>query len=204
MGLFTSRTSISEALFFGVQQRVLGLFFGQPGRSFHGNEVMHLTHSGKGGLQRELRRLTDSGLLTVTALGNQKRYQANAASPIFEELCSIVQKTFGFAYLLREALRPLEGRISLAFVYGEAARPAQASTGAIELLVLSETLTYPEVIATLEAIEGRLGREVVAALYTPTTFETRRTGGSTFVQGLLGQPKLFLIGAEADLRAKGG
>ena len=69
MGLTKTNIGLSEALFTGVQQRVLALLFGQPDRSFHVNELMRLASSGKGGLQRELRRLTEPGLVSVTEVG---------------------------------------------------------------------------------------------------------------------------------------
>src|SRR5689334_15857469 len=58
-----------DALFSGVQQRVLAMLFGMPERSFYRNELMQLTKSGKGALQRELERLEKSGLVTVRSQG---------------------------------------------------------------------------------------------------------------------------------------
>lgn len=89
--------NVGTALFSGVQQRILGALFGHPEKSFYRNELMRLTSSGKGALQRELDRLERSGLVTVRAVGNQKHYQANRDAPIFEELRGIVMKTFGIA-----------------------------------------------------------------------------------------------------------
>jgi len=105
MGLIQSR--LGDALFAGVQQRVLGALFGNPERSFYGNELLRLTASGKGALQRELDRLVKAGLVTVRAVGNQKHYQANPEAPIFEELHGIAVKTFGVGDVVREALLPL-------------------------------------------------------------------------------------------------
>ena len=42
-------------------------------------------------MQRELARLSGSGLLTVTRVGTQKHYQANAESAVFAELCAIAR-----------------------------------------------------------------------------------------------------------------
>jgi predicted nucleotidyltransferase len=86
-------SSIADALFFGVQQRVLGALFGNADQSFYVNELMRLTGSGKGALLRELERLVAAGLVSVRTMGNQKHYQARRESPIFEELTSILQKT---------------------------------------------------------------------------------------------------------------
>jgi len=87
--------SLSAALFSNTQQRVLGLLFGQPERSFFATELIGLSGGGSGAVQRELKRLDESGLVTVRRIGNQKHYQANPRSPIFPELCGIVQKTVG-------------------------------------------------------------------------------------------------------------
>jgi len=116
------KPGVADALFAKVQQRVLGVLFGNPRRSFYANEVIALAHSGTGAVQRELARLEDAGLVTVTRVGKQKHYQANAASPVFEELRGLVLKTSGLADLLREALAPVERRIRAAFVYGSIAK----------------------------------------------------------------------------------
>ena len=91
----TARTGLADALFSATQQRVLALLFGQTGRSFFTNELIGLVGAGSGAVQREVRRLAESGLVTVTYIGSQKHYQANPAAPIFEELRSIVTKTLG-------------------------------------------------------------------------------------------------------------
>lgn len=71
----SSRRNLSDALFSGTKQRVLGILYGQPDRSFYANELIGLAASGSGAVQRELATLTNSGLVTVQAVGNQKHYQ---------------------------------------------------------------------------------------------------------------------------------
>src|SRR3546814_6961341 len=88
----SSSRSLSDALFSGTKQRVLGILYGQPARSFYANELISLAASGSGAVQRELATLTNSGLITVRSVGNQKHYQANPDSPIFNEPCAIIQK----------------------------------------------------------------------------------------------------------------
>ena len=60
----------------------------------------------------DLVRCVACNLVTVRPLGQQKHFQANPASPIFAELCGIVQKTVGLAEPLREALAPLASRFA--------------------------------------------------------------------------------------------
>ena len=63
-----------------------------------------------------------AGLLVTFRQGNQQHYRANTESPVYQELLSIVRKTFGVADVIREALEPLDSSIQLAFVYGSMAK----------------------------------------------------------------------------------
>ncbi len=129
------RTSLAAALFSNTQQRVLAFLFGQPQRSYFATELIRLAGGGSGAVQRELKRLDESGLVTVTRLGNQKHYQANPESPIFAELCGIVQKTVGLAEPLREVLLPFADNITAAFVFGSVAKRSDTAGSDIDLLI---------------------------------------------------------------------
>lgn len=144
MGMKSETASLSSALFSNTQRRVLAFLFGQPERSFFATELIGLVDSGSGAVQRELKRLTESGLVTVSRLGNQKHYQANPESSIFSELCAIVQKTVGLAEPLRAALEPFTGAIVAAFVYGSVAKGSDTAQSDIDLMVVSDSLEYAD------------------------------------------------------------
>jgi predicted nucleotidyltransferase len=191
--------ALGDALFSGVQQRVLAALFGTPERSYYGNELMRLTGSGKGALQRELDRLERSGLVTARRIGNQKHYQANAQAPIFEELRGIVLKTFGAADVLRRALEPLARRIAAAFIYGSIAARTDTSRSDIDLLVLSEDAGYQDLIKALGPAERKLGRKVNPTVYSRGELARKRAERDGFLPRVLAGPKIFLIGGERDL-----
>jgi predicted nucleotidyltransferase len=188
------RTSLGDALFFGVQRRVLGLLFGHPDQSFHGNEIIGLTASGRGAVRRELDRLAAAGLLTVTPVGNQKRYQANPRSPIFAEIRAIVSKTFGVADEIRSALAGLAHRISLAFVYGSVAKQTDTSSSDVDLLVVSDKLGYQDLLGALEACEARIGRRINPTVFSANDFGRERSERDSFVNRVLEQSVIALIG----------
>lgn len=192
-------TGIADALFTKVQQRVLGVLFGNPDRSFYANEVISLADSGTGAVQRELASLEAAGLVTVTRIGKQKHYQANAAAPVFEELRGLVLKTSGLADVLRGALAPLAERISAAFVYGSVAKGRDTAASDIDLMVVSDTLTYADIFAVLEAAATRLGRPVNPTVYSREELDKRIKQDNAFVKRVLAQPKLWAIGQESDL-----
>ena len=194
-----ANASLSDALFTKTQQRVLALLFGQPGRVFGVSELIQATGAGSGAVQREIARLAGSGLLAMDQIGNQKRYRANPDSPIHDELVAIVAKTFGLAAPLREALAPLADRIELAFVYGSVAKRSDTATSDIDLMIVSDNLTYADVVSALHPLAERLGREVNPTLYSRPELHKRRDAGNAFVERVLAQPKLWVIGGEDDL-----
>lgn len=191
-------TSLADALFSGTQQRVLGLLFGQPGRSFFATELIALAGSGSGAVQRELKRLAESGLVTQTRVGNQRHYQANPDSPLFAALHDIVLKTSGLAEPLRAALSPLADRILAACVYGSVASGADTAGSDIDVLLVAETLTLEEAYAALEPVEQRLARKISVTLYTPAEFRRRKAGGNAFLTKVLAAP---LIPLQGDIHA---
>src|SRR5688572_23900594 len=152
------RPGLADALFAKVQQRVLGVLFGNPGRSFYANEVISLARSGTGAVQRELVRLEAAGLVTANRIGKQKHYQANQASPVFQELRGLVLKTSGLVDVLRDALAPTSGVIRAAFVYGSVAKGSDTAASDIDLMVIADDLTYADLFAALEDASSRLGR----------------------------------------------
>ena len=195
-----ANANLSDALFTATQQRVLGCLFGQSGRSFTVTELIQITGAGSGAVQREVARLAGSGLLNMEQLGNQKRYRANPDSPIHDELASIVRKTFGLAIPLREALAPIADAIHAAFVYGSVAKGQDTTASDIDLMVVSDTLVYGEVMAVLDPASERLGREINPTLYTQAELRKRMDTGNSFVTRGLKQPRLWLIGGEHAFR----
>ncbi|MGH7318299.1 MAG: nucleotidyltransferase domain-containing protein [Candidatus Rokuibacteriota bacterium] len=188
-------------MFAKVQQRVLGVLFGNPGRSFYANEVIGLARSGTGAVQRELARLEGAGLVTAKRIGKQKHYQANSTSPVFQELRALVLKTSGLADVLREAVAPVSGRIRAAFVYGSIAKGEDTAASDIDLMVIGEGLTYADLFGALEKASAQLGRKVAPTIYSRKELARRVREDNAFVTRVLEQPKLWLIGGESDLAA---
>lgn len=195
----SSSTSLADVLFTPVQQRVLALLFGQPGRSFRSAELISLADSGIGAVHRQLIRLEDSGLVKVTRVGNQKHYQANADSPIFSELHGLIVKTVGLVGPLKEALAPFKVSVHAAFVYGSIAKGTDTAGSDIDLMVIGDNLSYAEVYGALQSAEETLQRPIQVSLMTLRDWQRKLAAGSPFVTRILAQPKIPLIGSIDDL-----
>lgn len=192
----TTATSTADALFPRVRQRVLALLYAHPDRSFFTNEIVALAQSGNGAVQRELVALASAGLLNVDARGNQKHYQANTASPVFEELRGLVLKTSGLVDVLRVALAPLSDRIPAAFVYGSLAKKQDTAASDVDLMVITDSLGYAEVFEELEGAAQTLGRKVNPTIYTTDELKKRIAQRNAFATRVLSGDKLWVIGSE--------
>lgn len=187
-----------DLLFSAYRRQVLSLLLLRPDDSLHVREISRVTRVPAGSLHRELRVLTEAGLLLREPMGNQVRYRANRACPIYPELAEIFRKTAGLADLLREALGPLAGRITAAFVFGSLAKGAETTTSDVDVFVVGQ-VGFAEVVTALSPLRERLGREVNPVVMTPEEFADLRAAGERFVERVMGGPKLFVMGANDDL-----
>jgi len=191
--------SLADALFTPVQQRVLTLLFAQPERSFQSAELIRLVGSGTGATHRVLSRLTETGLVGAQRVGNQKHYRANPDSPIFQELRGLVIKTMAVVEPVRRVLAPLSDQISAAFVYGSIAKGEESVHSDIDLLVLTDTLTYPDLIELLQEAEDLLGRPVNPTLMGVAEWQAKRREPDSFARRVAAGPKLMIMGSEDEL-----
>lgn len=192
-------TGLADALFTPVQQRVLALLFGQPDRRFQSAELIRLARGGTGAVHRQLERLAASGLVTVESIGNQKHYRARRDSPVFNELHGLVVKTIGVAEPLRRALASRGDAIRAAFVYGSVARGTDKAGSDIDLMVISDSVGYPELFEDLQAVEGVLARKVNPTVMSTSQWRNRRRRASSFAARVASQPRVFVIGSDDGL-----
>lgn len=191
--------SIADALFSESQSRLFRWLFGQPERSFHLSELRRLTGLGSASLQRELRKLNEAGLVSSERVGNLRRIQANPKSPIFSELVTLTRKTLGIEPMLREALLPLIPRLRAAWVYGSVARLTDTAMSDIDVMIVGENLALGEVLEQLLPLEAGLGRKINPTCYSSAEFERRRAEPDSFVNRVLAQPILPLVGEIDEL-----
>lgn len=195
--------SIATALFTDSQIRIFRWLFGQPSREFHLSELRRLSGLGSASLQRELKRLTDAGLVHSERVGNLRRFRANPQSPVFSELAGLTRKTLGAEPLLREALLPLVPALKTAWIFGSVARQSDTAQSDIDVMLVGEDLHLARVLELLLPVEGQLGRKINPTCYTLAEFERRRAEPDSFVNRVLAQPVLPLIG-DAHESARAG
>ncbi len=182
-----------EILFGAYRRRILALLLLHPDESFYVREIGRLTGVPAGSLHRELKLLCDAGLLLRSAAGNQVRYQVDSTCPIQEELAGIFRKTAGLADVLREALTPLAGKVSMAFIFGSVAQGKERATSDVDVVVVGSA-SFAAVVEALSRAGERLRRAVNPVVMTRAAFEAKLAGRDRFVARLAREPKIFLLG----------
>lgn len=185
--------SIGDALFTKTQQRVLGLLYGSPDKSFYTNEIVRRADMGRGTVRRELERLVSAGLLELSREGNQLHYRANRGCPVYKELLGIVKKTFGVVDVIREALTPVAEKIDWAFIFGSVASGKETASSDIDLMIIGDA-GYSEVVTALYSVQASLGREINPKLFTKDEWIKRRVSDDAFIKDVLNKPRMDVMG----------
>jgi predicted nucleotidyltransferase len=191
-------SGVASGLFGSVQQQVLALLYGQPAREFRTSEVIHLAKSGTGAVHRVLLKLDRAGLLESWRLGNQKYYRANRQSPVFQELHGLIIKTVGLAEPIRDALKSVSRQVAGAAVYGSVAKGTDTSNSDVDLLVLSDDLSHPDLYEALRPVEVAIGRPINPTLMTPGEWETKVRTPGTFAARIAQHPMVLVMGTVND------
>jgi len=193
--------SLKDAVFTDSQAKVYLWIYGQPERSYHLSELRRLTGLGSASLQREINRLVVAGLANSALKGNQRQISANRQSPLFKELSDLTSKVMGAAALLTEALLPINRKIEVAFLYGSVAKQSDNAESDIDIMIVGSDLTLNELLDQLLPVEEMLCRKVNPTCYTVGEFKKRLSDTDSFVNKVLSQPIIQLLGNVDDFRS---
>jgi hypothetical protein len=142
----TTQTQFAGRSLFGhTRSALLAMLYGHADQSFYVRQLVRAVGAGHGALQRELKYMTEMGLVLRKTQGNQVLYQANSQSPIFSEIKGLIMKTVGIHDVICTALVSLEPKIQIAFVYGSMARQKERANSDVDLMVLGDA-SFSEVV----------------------------------------------------------
>ena len=192
----------AAALFPKTRQDILSALIMRPRRSWYLTDLARHLNSPKTSLQRELANLESARIIIRRVEGRNVHYQANPACPFLPELQGLLAKTSGLVDVLRDALRPLNKRISVAFVFGSVARGEEVAESDVDLMVMGE-VGLAELAQPIQKARERLGREVSLVTVPPEEF-TAKVLEAGFMKAVLKGPKLFIVGNADDMEAIAG
>jgi len=186
-------SQLVDALFTATQQKVLGLLYVRPEKSFYTREILRLTGMGVATIKRELDRMVAAGILSMTKIGNQHHYQANPECPVYQELLGIVKKTFGVSDVIKLALSPLSSQIDLAFIFGSVASGKETSASDVDLMIIGD-VNFVEAVSALYSVLTILGREINPKIYSKGEWIQMQKTNDAFIKEVLAKPRMDVIG----------
>lgn len=199
MGKNTQNNKLSEILFGKTRQAVLSLLYGHADESFYLRQILRVVGGGMGAVQRQINALVDAELVTRFHKGKQIYYQANAQSPVYGELKSIIIKTAGIGDIIKIALAPLAHQIDCAFIYGSVASGTEKADSDVDVVVVGN-INFSDVVSTLSPAQDTIGREINPTVYPPDEFKAKLLKKNHFIKTILAGEKIYLIGDENELK----
>ena len=175
------------------QQRLLGLFYTNPERSFYMQEVGRILRKQPGVFQRTLNALVDAGWLISEYRGHARFFRANTHHSLYPELKRIVAKTSGAEGVLRTLVARLPA-VKLALVYGSFAKGKEREGSDIDLLVVGNPHAEGRLLRAIGRLEKSLQREINYKLYSEREYRARRAKRDAFLQEILSDTVLVLKG----------
>lgn len=184
---------LASTLFGKTRRALLSKLFIEPERDFRLREISRITSISPGSVQHELKQLLDADLVVQKREHGLVTYRANKASPIYDELRSIVEKTSGINELIGKALEPVAKKIRCAFIYGSVARGSNKSRSDVDLLVVG-SIAFGDLVKRLQPVEERIGREISPRVYSEAEFKKRVADKDRFLSAVLAERVVPVVG----------
>ena len=187
-----STKSIDESLFGRIRRQLLCLFFLNPGKSYFLLQLIDLLRTGRGGVQRELANLVESGIITRAKSGMKVFFSLAEDCTVTDEMQRLLRKFVNY-----------EDMVSLAVSdYGTSIRTAVMSIDAkgghsLPLNLLVSFDGDPEIFRReIERIELLTGIETVLLTVRPHELKEciRTNSGARWIEG----GKWKLLAGKAD------
>ena len=178
------------------QTLILEIFFNHPEKSYYLRELGRLIGKEPGIFQKDINTLVNRGILLSEYQANSRFFRLNEKHPLFRELKTIFFKTLGAKGKLKKALDKIKN-IKIAFIFGSFAQSIEDSYSDIDLMIIGNP-DEDQFISEISKIEGRLDREINYHIFSLADWKNEIKKNS-FLENILSQSKIFLIGDENGL-----
>ena len=179
-----------------IRQKIILLFVYNPDKEYYINEIARLIGTSAGNVQRELKKLSESGFLTKNSKGNAVYFKINRSNPLLPDIKSIVDKTIGLSHILEKELQKTEG-INFAFLFGSFVKGDFGQDSDIDLYVIGE-INDGELYRKIRKAEEKINREINYHLATQEEF--KKSLKKSFFHKEIVAKRALIIGNENEFR----
>ena len=174
------------------QSLILSLFYTNPRKTYHMQEIGRILGKSPGVFQRTLNGLVEKGYLRSEYRANFRLFQANTSHPFYPELRKIVTKTGGVEGRLKSLVDGIK-TISAAFIFGSFAKGVERDTSDIDLFIIGPRSVENDLLKQIPAIEREIQREINYKLLNDEEFHQKKRR-DPFIKEILGNKVIVLKG----------
>lgn len=178
-----------------VRAELFRRLFGVNRKPIYLHQLRKETGFASRSIEEQIQQLRNLDLIIATPDGGRINYTANAAHPLYPELCGIVLKTAGLHDVLQQALD--SPKIEHAFVFGSLAQLSERAESDVDLMVIG-TLGRRDLTSLLTGVADQLGREINFHIYSRDELARRVASRDHFLRDVISKPKLFIRGNEHE------
>lgn len=179
-----------------IRQKIILLFIYNPDKEYYINEIARLIGTSAGNVQRELKKLSESGFLTKNSKGNAVYFKIDRSNPLLPDIKSIVDKTIGLSHILEKELQKTGG-INFAFLFGSYVKGDFNRDSDIDLYVIGG-INDRELYRKIRKAEDKINREINYHLATQEEF--KRNLKKYFFYKEIVAKHVLIIGNENEFR----
>jgi len=180
-----------------TRQEILKIFFLNMDKEYYLRELEKILDISVGNIRRELLSLEKIGLFKKERKGNQLYYFLNKKAPLFNEFKKIISKTIGLEARIKKGLEKVNN-IKTAFIFGSFAKEKEDQFSDIDLMIIGNP-NEDILIKKISSIEADLNREVNYNIFSLEDFIKKLKQKEVFLEDIISNPKLFIIGNQDDL-----
>lgn len=170
---------------------ILKIFFNDPEKEYYLREIARILKKEPGHYQRYFKEFVASGILQDERRGNMRFFKLNKNHPLYQELKSMVSKTVGLEYKLKDLIISLN--VSRACIFGSTASGRENSASDVDLLIIGD-VDQDALISKISALEKEVGREINYHIYTESELIKKIKSGDSFFINIFTSPLLALKG----------
>lgn len=172
--------------------KILVELFSETNKDLYVRELTRRVGTEINAVRRELKRLTDAGLIKKEKRGNRLYYLLRREYPFYYELLSMVSKEVGIGKLLLSNASKL-GKIKLALLSAEYTEGREAESQQLDLLIVGE-VDFKAVEEIVQQARMKTSRDVNFTILTENEFNNLKTRRELFLLSFLVAPNILLIG----------
>jgi len=181
-----------------TRMKILRELFLKAAGEYHLRELSKKLNIPYGALYREVKNLSEIGVIRCRRQGKMVLVSANRELPYYQELRGILLKGSAVIDILKEKIREM-GKVKLALIYGSYARGEADEYSDIDLLIVGST-DEEKLAMEMDALEREIGREINYILWDEGEFKRRLKERHHLLMEIIRNPTIILVGETDELR----